>query len=157
MEELKIRKARPDDLEAMLEFEQGIVAAERPFDDTLKATGVHYYDLASYLIREDVQVVLAELGGQVVGSGYTRIELAEPYFKHAKYAYLGFMYVLPEYRGMGIVQKIIETLKDWSLSQGITEVRLEVYANNLKAVKAYEKAGFESRMLEMRLDLRKME
>ncbi len=33
-----------------------------------------------------------------------------PIFKHERYAYLGFMYVHPDYRGKGVNSKIIEGL-----------------------------------------------
>jgi GNAT superfamily N-acetyltransferase len=64
------------------------------------------------------------------------------------------MYVLPEYRGKGINKLILDRLKDWAASQGLTELRLEVYYENLPAIKAYEKFGFKSHMLEMRYNLR---
>jgi GNAT superfamily N-acetyltransferase len=63
------------------------------------------------------------------------------------------MYVVPEYRGKGVNRKIIEVLKQWSVSQNVTEVRLEVYIKNLAAIKAYEKAGFTPHMMEMRMGL----
>ncbi|XHR98302.1 GNAT family N-acetyltransferase [Mucilaginibacter sp. UC70_90] len=64
-----------------------------------------------------------------------------------------FMYVLPAYRGMGVNQAIIEELKKWIVEQGLTEIRLEVYNDNIGAIKAYEKAGFKKRMIEMRIRL----
>ena len=42
MHPINIRKAHPDDLEKLLEFEQGIISAERPFDPTLKEGKIHY-------------------------------------------------------------------------------------------------------------------
>jgi ribosomal protein S18 acetylase RimI-like enzyme len=54
---------------------------------------------------------------------------------------------------MGVSKRILDTLKTWSLAQHITEMRLEVYSNNLAAIKAYEKAGFVKHMLEMRMGL----
>jgi RimJ/RimL family protein N-acetyltransferase len=73
--------------------------------------------------------------------------------KHEKHAYLGFMYVLPEYRGKGLNQKIIDALKDWAALQNIKEFRLEVYYDNASAIKAYEKIGFSKYMLGMRFNL----
>ncbi len=63
------------------------------------------------------------------------------------------MYVVPDRRGKGVIQKIIEALKQWAISQNITEMRLEVYQNNLAAIKAYEKIGFTKHMIEMRIGL----
>lgn len=153
MKDMIIRAARAVEIDILLSFEQGIVAAERPFDSTLKEGEIHYYDLA-YLIETPIaEVVVAEIDGQVVGSGYALIKEAKPYLKHTHYAYLGFMYVKPEYRGRGINRAILEALQDWAISQNIREIRLEVYEENIVAKKAYEKAGFKGNLLEMRLEL----
>jgi ribosomal protein S18 acetylase RimI-like enzyme len=152
MEDIHIRKATPDDLKTLLQFEQGMIEAERPFDPTLKPNGIHYYNLKALLTSDQVELVVAETKNEIVGCGYARIEKAKPYLQHEYYAYLGFMYVLPEHRGKGINQRIISTLKDWAFLKGVTELRLEVYTNNASAIKAYEKTGFQPLMLLMRMD-----
>ena len=151
--ELIIRKATETDLPTLLEFEQAIVTAERPFDHTLKDGEIHYYDLTTMIGDENVQVVVAELAGEVIGSGYARMEWAKPYQQYEKYAYLGFMYVKSGYRGKGVNIAIVEVLKEWCRLKNITELRLEVYTDNQPALKAYEKAGFTPILLWMRLGL----
>ena len=149
-----IRKATIEDLPVLLQFEQGIITAERPFDSTLKPDPISYYDLKAFITSTDVQVLVAEIDGEIAGSGYARIKKnPDAYYDFEKYAYLGFMYVLPAYRGMGVNQAIIEELKKWAVEQGLTEIRLEVYNDNIGAIKAYEKAGFKKRMIEMRMRL----
>jgi GNAT superfamily N-acetyltransferase len=153
MKDLITRAAKVDEIDALLAFEQGIVTAERPFDSTLKEGEIHYYDLA-YLIGTPIaEVIVAEIDGELVGSGYALIKEAKPYLKHAHYAYLGFMYVKPEYRGQGINKAILEALKQWAVSKNIREIRLEVYEENTIAKNAYEKAGFKGNLLEMRMEL----
>jgi len=61
--------------------------------------------------------------------------------------------VAPAHRGKGINKKIMDGLKDWVRSQNITELRLDVYHDNISAIKAYEKIGFTKHMIEMRLGL----
>ena len=151
MEQITTRKAQLSDLEILLSFEQGIIETERPFDPTIKEGEVHYYDLAKMIAASNVEVMVAELNGEVIGSGYARIEESKIYLKHSRHAYLGFMYVKPKHRGKGVNNKVMEALKRWSVSQNITEFRLEVYNDNLPAIKAYEKAGFKGHMLEMRM------
>jgi ribosomal protein S18 acetylase RimI-like enzyme len=149
-----IRKATIEDLPVLLQFEQGIISAERPFDSTLKPGAINYYDLKAFIASADVQVLVAEIDGEIAGSGYARIKKnPDTYYDFEKYAYLGFMYVLPAYRGKGVNQAIIEDLKKWVAEQGLVEIRLEVYNDNTGAIKAYEKVGFEKRMLEMRIRL----
>lgn len=153
METIHIRKAILADLPILLEFEQGIIAAERPYDPTLKEGTFHYYDIAAMIAASHVEVLVAEYNGQVIGSGYAHIQDAKPYLLFPKYAYLGFMYVDPAHRGKGVNKLIVEGLKAWASSQGIVEIRLDVYDENEAAVKAYEKAGFRKLLVEMRLPL----
>ncbi|MFN2438132.1 MAG: GNAT family N-acetyltransferase [Chitinophagaceae bacterium] len=156
MQELTIRKATLNDLETLLRFEQGVINAERPFDRTLKTEHTNYYDIKEMIILPHIQIVVAELNGEIIGSGYARIENSKPYLKHQKHSYLGFMYVAPEHRGKGVNQKIIEALKQWSLSQNIKELRLEVYQDNHSAIKAYEKIGFAKHLIQMRMGLNEL-
>ncbi len=151
MEQVTVRPATLTDLERLLEFEQAMIVAERPFDETIRAgEDVRYYDLDGLIAAPNVEIVVAEHGSQIIGCGYARIEDSEPYLRHKQHAYLGFMYVVPEHRGKGVNRKIVEALEQWSISKGIMEMRLEVYTNNVAAIKAYEKVGFISHMLEMR-------
>jgi GNAT superfamily N-acetyltransferase len=148
-----IRKAIPEDLSILLEFEQGIIAAERPFDPTLKEGEISYYDLKKMITAHDVEVVVAVLNDQIIGSGYARIENAKSYLNHELFAYLGFMYTHPDHRGKGVNKQIIEALSNWILSQGIFEIRLDVYNDNPSAIKAYEKVGFKKHLINMRLGI----
>jgi GNAT superfamily N-acetyltransferase len=151
MNEINIRAANLNDLEILLTFEQGVIRAERPFDPTLKNGTIHYYDIESMIIDPLVELVVATLYGEVIASGYCRLENAKPYLLHTRHGYLGFMYVLPEYRGRGINKLIIQKLADWARSENISELRLDVYYGNTTAIQAYEKAGFSKHMIEMRL------
>ena len=153
MNEIKIRNAKIEDLPVLLQFEQGIIEYERPFDSTLDVDPISYYDLEELINSEKAHVVVAELDGQLVGSGYAKILPAKVYLDHEYYSYLGFMYTDPKHRGSGINRMIISSLKDWSKKKGIVEMRLEVYDENDSAVRAYEKAGFKKNMVEMRLRL----
>ncbi len=153
MEDIIVRKATRDDLEILYKFEQGVIAAERPFDVTLKEGDIHYYDLKNMIDAAHIELVVAQDNARVIGSGYARIEDAKHYLQHPRHAYLGFMYVLPEYRGKGVNKKIIEALKNWSISKNIMEMRLDVYFPNVAAIQAYEKAGFTRHMIEMRMGL----
>lgn len=149
-----IRQATLNDIPTLLQFEQGVITAERPFDSTLVAGAIKYYDLEMFINSPDVELLVAELDGELVGSGYARIKKSEkPYFNYSDYAYRGFMYVSPQHRGKGINQMIIGKLKQWARKQGLTELRLQVYSDNGAAVKAYEKTGFQKHMIEMRVRL----
>ncbi|KIA85421.1 GNAT family N-acetyltransferase [Flavobacterium sp. AED] len=153
MHDITIRKAHPDDLKKLLEFEQGIIIAERPFDPTLKEGKIHYYDIEKMISASHIEVLVAESDSEIIGSGYARLEDAKPYLNHETYAYLGFMYTDPNHRGKGVNSRIIEALKDWCRSKDIFELRLDVYNDNTPAIKAYEKVGFKKHLINMRMGL----
>lgn len=140
-------------MDTLLGFEQGVIAAERPFDSTLKTGIIHYYDLHEMITAPHIELLVADLNERLVATGYARIEDSKPYLEHTQYAYLGFMYVVPEFRGLGINQKIVTALGQWAFSKGIKELRLDVYHGNLAAINAYEKVGFSKLMIEMRLGI----
>jgi len=153
MHEIIVRHATPVDIPILQQFEQGVIEAERPFDSTLKPGLIHYYDLEKLMHSEDSALLVAQNEDELIGSGYARIQSAKPYLAHDRYGYLGFMYVKPEFRGQGVITKIIDALKSWCLEKGITEIRLEVYEDNLPAIHAYQKSGFEKHLVEMRMKL----
>ena len=151
MEGLIVREANLSDLETLLKFEQLLVKAERPFDECIREDPVLYYDLRSLIEDDEVAVYVADYLGTVVSTGYARSRKARIYLDHQEYAYLGFMYTLPEYRGKGINLRILDKLSEWAEKRGLHELRLTVYNENYPAIKAYEKAGFTKHIIEMRM------
>ena len=153
MEEITIRIATMDDLDTLLQFEQGVIEAERPFDVTIKDGHVNYYDIVHLIEAPHIEIVVAESGLKIIGCGYARIEDGRIYLKHKQHAYLGFMYVDPAHRGKGVNKLVIDTLTKWAISQNMTELRLDVYDENAPAVRAYEKVGFSKHLVQMRKGL----
>ena len=111
MTDFKVRPAILLDIEKLLEFEQGIIEAERPMDPTIRKGHINYYDLKELIKSEDAEVVVVECNNMIVSSGYALKKLARHYLDHEYYAYLGFMFTVPEYRGQGINALVIDYLK----------------------------------------------
>jgi GNAT superfamily N-acetyltransferase len=151
MSELIIRAAVQTDLPILKEFEQGIIATERPFNDCLKSEYICYYDIGALIDGQGSHVMVAEDDGVIVASGYARIRESKAHLTHDYHAYLGLMYVASTHRGMGINQLVIEALISWGKNQGMQEFYLEAYAENNSALKAYEKLGFKVSLIEMKL------
>ncbi len=148
-----IRTATEADLPTLLDFEQKIIATERPMDPTLiQNQTISYYPLAEYLDDPNTEVLVAQLDDQIIGSAYGQIRPRKPFFQTTHLGYIGFMYVRKSQRGNGVSQALIEAITAWFKQQGITEIILHVYAKNPRAIKAYEKSGFEPHLIEMRLN-----
>ena len=151
MDTIHIRSATQNDLKVLRTFEQGVIKAERPYDVTLDADPITYYDLGELIQNDNALVVVAETNGTVIASGFALVKPAKHYLDHDHFAYLGFMYTRPEYRGKGVNARIVERLKQWSFAKGLKEIRLTVYNDNQSAIKAYEKVGFKKHIITMRL------
>ena len=88
-----IRDAHLADLPTLLEFEQGVIDAERPMDADLKRDDINYYDIKELIQSPKTRLAVAEIDGQLVGCGYAKIQDAKPWHNFDEHAYLGFMYV----------------------------------------------------------------
>ncbi|MFN3211638.1 MAG: GNAT family N-acetyltransferase [Henriciella sp.] len=152
-DEILIRPATPRDLPTLLRFEQGIVTAERPYDHTLKPDPISYYDVGAMIEAPDCEVAVAEVDGQLIGSGYAAKKASRHYVHPPFHAYIGFLYVEPDFRGRGVNKKVLDHLFAWAKANDLPEIHLTVYPDNDAAVRAYEKAGFDRYILEMRLNL----
>jgi GNAT superfamily N-acetyltransferase len=158
MEKINIRVATLEDHPVLLQFEQGLVAAERPFDPTIREGHIRYYDIPGLITSDHIRLVVAETDEILIGCGYARIEPADrPYLIHAHHAYLGFMYTRPDFRGQGINRMIIAALEAWALEKKMTEMVLEVYYDNKGAIRAYEQAGFSRHLIKMRKSIARHE
>ena len=148
-----VRLATKEDLLVLDKFMDGLVAAERPMDPTIKEGKVVYYDLAKFIGKSDSALYVVVLGDEIVASGYAKIKGDRHYLKHDKQGYLGFMFVPEQHRGNGYNKLIMDALLKWCKDKNLTEIRLDVYDTNQPALRAYEKAGFTKHLITMRLDL----
>lgn len=153
MNEISLRVATLKDLETLLEFEQGVVEAEKPLDPFLGKGDLNYYNIPELITAEHIHLIVAVSNEELVASGYLRIENSKHYHKNQKHGYIGFMYVKPTFRGQRISKLILESLKNWAKEKGLNELRLDVYNNNIGAVKAYERFGFTKSLVNMRMDI----
>lgn len=148
-----IRAATREDLPVLKAFEQGIIAAERPYDHLLRPDPISYYDIGEMIDADDAEVMVVEVDGEIAASGYAKEKASRHYTLPDTHAFLGFMFVSPEHRGQGLNKILLDALFDWARNRGLNEIRLTVYPGNEPAIRAYEKAGFSPYLMEMRYNL----
>jgi len=146
--DLTIRLATLSDLDVLREFEQGVIGVERAFAPRTKAETI-YYNLEQLIHSDQSILCVAEIDAQPVASGYAKIEKSHDYYQHDYHAYVGFLYVLPEFRGKGVIGQVEAYLCSWAKEMGVDQVELEVYAENRAAVRAYEKRGYQDFVVRM--------
>lgn len=150
---LIIREARDGDYSSLVALEQKVIDAERPYNASLKKEDAYYYDIEKLISDHDSRLVVGEISGAIVATGYVQVRRSKPALDHDSHGYLGFMYVKEEYRGLGLNKVILQDLVGWGQRRGVTDFYLDVYAENNSAVRAYEKFGFRGSLLEMKLNL----
>jgi len=155
MEDINFREASLNDKFILLEFEQEVLQAERPYNSAIKSADAFYYDMDDLLTSKNTLLLVAETKERIIGSGYAQIRSSKQSLIHETHSYIGFMYVAPEYRGQGVNKRILERLVQWSTNQGISDFYLDVYSENQTAIRAYQKAGFVQSMIEMKLNVSK--
>jgi GNAT superfamily N-acetyltransferase len=121
MSNIIIRAASQADLSILKEFEQGIIATERPLNDCLKSEQICYYDIGALIDAETSIVMVAQDDGVIVGSGYARLRESKAHLTHDVHVYLGFMYVAQSHRGQGVNQLVIQSLIKWGKEQGMQD------------------------------------
>ncbi len=150
---LIVREAGADDYHSLAALEQKVIDAERPYNASLKEKDAYYYDIEKLISDRHSRLVVGEVSGDIIATGYVQIRHSKPALDHENHGYLGFMYVAEEYRGLGLNKVILEDLVSWGQQRGVTDFYLDVYAENNSAVRAYEKFGFRGSLLEMKLNL----
>ena len=153
LEGLIIREARDGDYSSLVALEQKVIDAERPYNASLKKEGAYYYDIEKLISDHDSRLVVGEVSGGIIATGYVQVRHSKPALDHDSHGYLGFMYVEEKYRGLGLNKVIVQNLVSWGQRRGVTDFYLDVYAENKSAVRAYEKFGFRGSLLEMKLNL----
>jgi ribosomal protein S18 acetylase RimI-like enzyme len=79
--------------------------------------------------------------GEVVGSISVVTEWSN--FRGGYYWWVQSLFIVPEHRGSGLVELLLETIADAARAAGALDLRLYVLQSNQRAVAAYRRCGFE--------------
>ncbi|EAR13528.1 Ribosomal-protein-alanine acetyltransferase [Polaribacter irgensii 23-P] len=153
MNQISLRTTQLSDIETLLEFEQGVVAAEKPLDTFLGDGTLYYYNIPQLINDKNTHFLVALVGEELVGCGYLKIKKSQTYHKNPKHGYVGFIFVKPSFRGRKVSTFVLESLREWGTEKGLKELRLDVYSNNSAAIKPYERFGFQRSLVNMRIDI----
>ena len=134
-----IRRAKSTDLESLVSF---AVAEAKEAEGVKKDINRVRQGVSTGLADESIAMywVLEKNNTDVVGSVSIVREWSD--WNSGYYWWIQNMYILPGFRGKGLMEKLIQTLKDAARQEGALELRLYVHKNNAQAVTAYQKAGF---------------
>jgi putative acetyltransferase len=87
------------------------------------------------LLKEDVPFFVIRLDGTAAGCGGVKLCGTE-------YGEIKRMYVRSQFRGLGLAQRMLDHLADYTRDHGIRLLRLETGIHQHEAIQLYERAGF---------------
>ena len=136
---LDIRRAKSADLESLVSF---AVAEAKEAEGVKKDSERVRQGVTTALNDDSISMywVLEKNNTGVIGSVSIVKEWSD--WNSGYYWWIQNMYILPEFRGKGLMQRLIQALKDTAREEGALELRLYVHKNNAQAISAYQKVGF---------------
>ncbi len=134
-----IRRARSADLESLVSF---ALAEAKEAEGITKDSERVRQGITTALHDESVAMywVLEQNNTGVIGGVSIVKEWSD--WNSGYYWWIQNMYILPEFRGKGLMERLIQALKDTARNEDALELRLYVHKNNAQAISAYQKVGF---------------
>jgi ribosomal protein S18 acetylase RimI-like enzyme len=84
--------------------------------------------------------VLAKENDDIIGNISAIKEWSN--FNGGYYWWIQSLFIQPEFRGLGLIQRLIDIVKEEAQKGGGLDLRLYVHGTNTRAIKAYKKSGF---------------
>jgi GNAT superfamily N-acetyltransferase len=133
--EFQIRLAAPDDAEIIAQVLHGSFVEFRPLytQGGFAATSLPADQVAARMSQGPVWIAFHE--DAVLGSVAAVIEEESVYMRG--------MAVLPSARGLGVGGRLVETVEQWTLKQGLNRIFLSTTPFLYAAIRLYEKHGFQ--------------
>jgi len=134
-----IRRATSADLERLVSF----AVAEAKEAEGIKKNSEQVRQGVTTALNDDCIArywVIEKNNTGVIGSVSIVKEWSD--WNSGYYWWIQNMYILPEFRGKGLMEQLIQALKEAARNEGALELRLYVHKNNAQAISAYQKVGF---------------
>ena len=135
----QVRNAKLDDLDNLVEF---VIAEAKEAEGIMKSSDIVLNGIKAGLENPDIARywIIENENGNPVGNVSVVKEWSD--WNCAFYWWIQSMYLLAAHRGKGLMNELLQEVKNAARIEGAMELRLYVHRNNKRAIKAYQKAGF---------------
>lgn len=158
MSEVRIRRARPGDLPAVLQLIEVMNQEGKDWWVFSPRPGLESEIAATYrAARTDPNSlhVVADAGGTVVGSTLARIERGSTR-SDERVVELSGVVVSPDHRRAGIGRRLVAEAIRFARDNDIRMVMLRVFAQNEAGLRFWERMGFSPRIVQMTAEARQL-
>jgi GNAT superfamily N-acetyltransferase len=159
--DIRIRKARRSDLEPVV----ALIPRLRSFgdqwlrpSDSLDRAESDAIAHAITSLPEGAAVFVAEspsVQGGVAGFAYA--ESSVDYFTREKHGHLAIIAVHGDAEGSGVGRKLLQAVEEWAMTRGYRFVTLNVFAQNERARRVYERAGYSQDTIRYAKEIRSVD
>ena len=144
MTRVRVRPAAASDRHFIL----GVVPRLRAFGapplrpaDALDGAERRALDRALATPREDATLLVAELDGEGA-AGVAYAETGIDYFTGERHGHLAIIVVAEAGEGQGVGRALLTAVEQWASARGYRFLTLNVFADNARARRVYERAGY---------------
>lgn len=144
-----LRRARPEDAAAYRELRLEALrthptAFGADYGESARRPD-NYWDERLQIDNEEEALFLAEYEGELIGMTGIYRSLSP---RHRHQAMVWGVYVRDGWRGLRIAEALIRNCLEWARQKGVVIAKLGVEANNMPAIRCYERCGFSTYGLE---------
>ncbi|MCX8038604.1 MAG: GNAT family N-acetyltransferase [Candidatus Sumerlaeia bacterium] len=155
---VSIRPAVPDDLDAIVALWTAMMREHEEFDPRIRLApnaDIAYRNYAYHHIREGAAVFVAEYldkqeGGrqathrrQVVGFALAYVARNLPMYQPERYGYLSDLVVAAPWRRCGIGTALLDCVRQRLRREEVAQVQLQVYSKNVAGLGFWRQQGFD--------------
>ena len=144
-----IREARlPQDEPAILSFIIGLQDYEAGFESDRRRdpdfSADHWRDVQHRCAEKYGAMFIAEENGEPLGWAFAYEEHGQPFIKEPerRHGFLAELFVVPDARGKGLGRSLMTACEGWSRGRDHKLLMVGVLAQNIRAIRSYEGAGF---------------
>jgi len=139
-----LRIPKSEDSDQLLEFINSLISDEEAFitftrKKTEEENKKWLTDTLNKIKRRKTIYIIAEAEGKIIGN----FEIKIPKPERTKHVGELAIFLLKDYRGLGIGSIMMETLLDLAKNMNLKIIRLETFGNNEIAMNFYKKFGFK--------------